>query len=105
MGADEAITYAERYSKVCEEQLNEAIRADRIPSTKLMDAIAVAKIRSVESVVQLAFRLKQAVGSFALMADSGFESLDCMQIAKFAEGESMVLMQKLARDRVKNAAK
>jgi len=35
------------------------------------------------------------------MEDSGFDQLDCMQIAKFAEGESFVLMQKLARDRVK----
>ena len=38
------------------------------------------------------------------MADSGFEALDTMQIAKFAEGESFVLMQKIARDRVKNNA-
>ena len=35
------------------------------------------------------------------MEGSGFESTDTMQIAKFAEGESFVLMQKLARDRVK----
>merc|ERR1712054_35471 len=35
------------------------------------------------------------------MADSGFEGLDGMQVAKFAEGESFVLMQKIARDRVK----
>lgn len=103
--ADEAFSFAERYVKLCEEQLNDAIRNDRIPSTKLQDSIAVAKIRSVETVVQLSFRLKQTVGSYALMADSGFEGLDSMQIAKFAEGESFVLMQKLARDRVKNAAK
>lgn len=100
--ADEAFEYGERYNKLCEEQLCEFLRSDRIPTTKLTDAIAVAKIRSVETVIQLAFRLKQAVGSYALMADSGFEALDTMQIAKFAEGESFVLMQKLVRDRVKN---
>lgn len=100
--ADEAFSFAERYASVCEQQLNEAIRTDRLPPAKLTDAIAVAKIRSVESVVQLCFRLKQTVGSYALMADSGFEGLDSMQVAKFAEGESFVLMQKLARDRVKS---
>eukprot|EP00928_Gymnodinium_smaydae_P090418 TRINITY_DN74215_c0_g1_i1.p1 TRINITY_DN74215_c0_g1~~TRINITY_DN74215_c0_g1_i1.p1 ORF type:complete len:488 (-),score=69.28 TRINITY_DN74215_c0_g1_i1:178-1611(-) len=99
--ADEAFSYAERYVRLCEEQLNTCLRADRIPHTQLMDAIAVAKIRCVETVVQLCFRLKQAVGSRALMADSGFEGLDGMQVAKFAEGESAVLMQKIARDRAK----
>ena len=39
--------------------------------------------------------MAQAVGSHALMLGSGFEHLDAMQIAKFAEGESFVLMQKL----------
>lgn len=102
--AEEAFAYQERYNKICEEQLCVFLRKDALPSTKLQDAIAVAKIRSVETVLQLAFRLKQAVGSFALMADSGFEALDTMQIAKFAEGESFVLMQKIARDRVKNNA-
>lgn len=99
--ADEAFSYAEKYTKFCEEQLCEYLRADKIPNMKLMDAIAVAKIRSVETVIQLSFRLKQTVGSYALMEGAGFEQLDSMQIAKFAEGESFVLMQKLARDRVK----
>mmetsp|Transcript_49019 Transcript_49019/g.137219 ORF Transcript_49019/g.137219 Transcript_49019/m.137219 type:complete len:479 (-) Transcript_49019:82-1518(-) len=98
---EEAFAYAERYVKLCEDKLNECLRGDRIPPTKLTEAIAVAKIRAVETVIQLCFRLKQAVGSYALMEGSGFEALDGMQIAKFAEGESFVLMQKLARDRVK----
>mmetsp|Transcript_45041 Transcript_45041/g.81270 ORF Transcript_45041/g.81270 Transcript_45041/m.81270 type:complete len:477 (+) Transcript_45041:48-1478(+) len=102
MEAEEAFSYAERYAGLCEEQLNACLREDRLASAKLMDAIAVAKIRSVETVIQLCHRLKQAVGSRALMADSGFEGLDAMQVAKFAEGESFVLMQKLARDRVKS---
>jgi len=101
--ADEALTYLERYIALCEEQLIVALRADQLPSPKLVDAIAVAKIRATETVVQLGFRLKQVVGSYALMAETGFEALDGMQIAKFAEGESFVLMQKLARDRVRGA--
>merc|ERR1712178_532554 len=85
----------------CELELCKWLRSNELPPSHLTDAIAVAKIRSVETVIQLCFRLKQAVGSYALMANSGFESLDTMQIAKFAEGESFVLTQKLARDRVK----
>lgn len=103
--ADAAFTFAENYTRVCEQRLCECLRADRMPPGDLIEAIAVAKIRSVETVVQLCFRLKQTVGSRALMHGSGFESTDTMQIAKFAEGESFVLMQKLARDRVKNSKK
>ena len=74
-----------------------------LPDAPLVEAIAVAKVRAVETVIRLCFRLKQAIGSYALMKGSGFEELDSMQIAKFAEGESFVLMQKLARDRVKGS--
>jgi alkylation response protein AidB-like acyl-CoA dehydrogenase len=102
--ADDAFTYAENYAGLCETELAKCIREGRIPTQRLQEAIAVAKVRSVETVLQLCFRLKQAVGSYALMADSGFQGMDAMQIAKFAEGESFVLMQKLARDRVKAAA-
>lgn len=101
--AEEAFEYAERYVKACEQQLCESLLQDRIPSAKLIEAIGVGKVRSVETVIQLGFRLKQAVGSRALMVGSFFEGLDGMQVAKFAEGESFVLMQKIARDNVKNA--
>ena len=100
--ADEAFDYAERYASTCEAQLCAVLRRGGIPPPSLQEAIAVAKVRSVETVIQLCFRLKQAVGSHALMVGSGFEHLDGMQIAKFAEGESFVLMQKLARDRVRH---
>ena len=45
-------------------------------------AIAVAKIRSVETTVQLCFQLKQTVGSYALMADSYFQHTDFLQCCK-----------------------
>ena len=102
--ADEAFEYAEGYAAACERRLCAALRAGEIPKPALVEAIAVAKVRAVETVIRLCFRLKQAIGSYALMKGSGFEELDSMQIAKFAEGESFVLMQKLARDRVKRAA-
>lgn len=100
--ADEAFTFGEKYSMICEQRLSACLRAGTLPPPDLIEAIAVGKIRAVETSVQLCFRLKQTVGSYALMHGSGFESSDTMQIAKFAEGESFVLMQKLARDRVKS---
>lgn len=100
--ADEAFGYAEKYTERVETQLCEYLRTDKIPNASLVEAVAVAKIRSVETVIQLCFRLKQTVGSYALMEGNGFDQLDSMQIAKFAEGESFVLMQKLARDRMKH---
>eukprot|EP00658_Telonema_sp_P-2_P068829 TRINITY_DN5781_c0_g1_i4.p1 TRINITY_DN5781_c0_g1~~TRINITY_DN5781_c0_g1_i4.p1 ORF type:complete len:178 (-),score=61.45 TRINITY_DN5781_c0_g1_i4:194-727(-) len=100
--ADDAFDYIQEYTQWCEAQLCKCLRAGTPPGAALMEAIGVGKIRAVETTVQLCFRLKQAVGSYALMLGSGFEWTDTMQIAKFAEGESFVLMQKLARDRVKN---
>ena len=41
------------------------------------------------------------VGSYALMGSSGFAHLDFLSCCKFAEGDSRVLMQKMARDRLK----
>ena len=49
--------------------------------------------------------LKQEVGSYALMGDSGFGSMDFLQCCKFAEGDSRVLMLKMARDRLRSFAK
>ena len=39
------------------------------------------------------------------MGDSGFGSMDFLQCCKFAEGDSRVLMLKMARDRLKRFAK
>mmetsp|Transcript_40592 Transcript_40592/g.98699 ORF Transcript_40592/g.98699 Transcript_40592/m.98699 type:complete len:107 (-) Transcript_40592:166-486(-) len=50
-------------------------------------------------------RLQNEVGSYALMGGTGFEQKDFLTCCKFAEGDSRVLMQKMARDRVKAAAK
>ena len=62
-----------------------------LPSTELTDAIAVAKVRAVDESIELCFRLKQEVGSYALMAGSGFEQMDFLQCCKFAEGDSRIL--------------
>lgn len=86
------------YVKSCEEELNECLRSKRIPQAVLVQAIAVAKIKAVEASIDLCFRLKQEVGSYALMGGTGFDNMDFLQCCKFAEGDSRILSQKLARD-------
>jgi len=66
----------------------------------LVQAIAAAKVKCIETCIDLCHKLKQEVGSYALMADTGFERLDYLNCCKFAEGDSRILMQKIARDRV-----
>merc|ERR1712086_1000643 len=72
-----------------------------MPSMQLIDAIAVARVKAVETSIELCFRLKQEVGSYALMEDSGFAHMDFLQCCKFAEGDSRILMQKMSRDRIR----
>jgi len=71
----------------------------RVPEP-LAQAIAAAKVKCIETCIDLCHKLKQEVGSYALMADTGFERLDYLNCCKFAEGDSRILMQKIARDRV-----
>lgn len=85
----------------CEVALNKCLRDNAMPSAALVDAIATCKVRAVESSIDLCFRLKQEVGSYALMDGSGFKHMDFLQCCKFAEGDSRILMQKLARDTLK----
>ena len=85
----------------CEAELRECLVARTIPPDTLTRAIAVAKIRAVETSIALCHALKQEVGSYALMWNTGFENTDFLQCCKFAEGDSRILMQKMARDRLK----
>jgi acyl-CoA oxidase len=48
----------------------------------LQRAIAVAKVQAVEIAIWLCFRLKQEVGSYALMVGSGFEMSDFLQVSE-----------------------
>jgi acyl-CoA oxidase len=85
----------------CEKELSSCLKDNAVPPLALQEAIAVAKVRAVEESIDLCFRLKQEVGSFALMASTGFEQMDFLQCCKFAEGDSRILSQKIARDRFK----
>jgi acyl-CoA oxidase len=85
----------------CEADLCKVLRSRTIPSTNLVEAIAVAKVKVVEDSIAMVHRLQNEVGSFALMHGTGFEQRDYLTCCKFAEGDSRVLMQKMARDRFK----
>jgi len=103
--ADERLEEVNRFVNMCEEELSQCLLQDQMPSLQLIDAIAVGKVRSVETSIELCFRLKQEVGSYALMADSGFTHMDFLQCCKFAEGDSRILMQKMTRDRLRRFQK
>lgn len=89
----------------CEAALNACLKNGGAPSNKLVDAIATCKVRAVETSIAMCFKLKQEVGSFALMDDAGFKHMDFLQCCKFAEGDSRILMTKMSRDRMKLFAK
>ena len=84
-----------------EARLNACLRDGAIPPAELVDAIAVAKIKCIEAAVERVHVLRQEVGSYALMHATGFELVDMLLCCKFAEGDSRILQQKLARDRLK----
>ncbi|KAJ8604309.1 hypothetical protein CTAYLR_002552 [Chrysophaeum taylorii] len=99
--ADDAISHLERFVGACEDALVPLMRDSLTPSPSLANAIATAKVRAVEAAIDLCWRLKNDVGSYALMADSGFKHLDFVSCCKFAEGDSRILMQKMARDQMR----
>merc|ERR1719231_1723440 len=103
--AEATLADLDHYVALCEGELSDCLRSERIPPAELVEAIATAKVRCVECCIDLSFRLKQEVGSFALMGDAGFAHLDFLQCCKFAEGDSRILMQKMARDRLKRFQK
>eukprot|EP00756_Hemistasia_phaeocysticola_P066374 Hpha_TRINITY_DN9187_c0_g1::TRINITY_DN9187_c0_g1_i1::g.94554::m.94554/K00232/E1.3.3.6, ACOX1, ACOX3; acyl-CoA oxidase len=103
--AEEKAGEIEAFVAKCEEQLAAALQSGKPPSLPLVEAIAVAKVRAVETSIALCFSLKQEVGSYALMGGSGFENMDFLQCCKFAEGDSRILMQKMARDKMKSFQK
>jgi len=99
--ADEKLSELNAFVDRCETELSECLVSSTLPSAQLVEAIATCKVMAVEHSIRLCHLLKQEVGSFALMEDSGFKHLDFLQCCKFAEGDSRILMQKMARDALK----
>jgi acyl-CoA oxidase len=88
-----------------EKELCNCISKNDVPPVSLQEKIAVGiydtysgKVKCIESSIELCHSLKQEVGSYALMAGTGFEQMDFITCCKFAEGDSRILMQKMARD-------
>ena len=96
--ADATAGVLEAFLERCEDRLAPLLKTGAVPDHALAHAIAVAKVKAVEHSIDLCWRLKQEVGSYALMGDSGFKHLDFLNCCKFAEGDSRILSQKLARD-------
>ena len=82
----------------CESQLCSSLRNNEMPSLSLVEAIAVAKVKCVEDSIDFVHRLRNEIGSYALMHGTGFEQTDFLTCCKFAEGDSRILMQKMSRD-------
>jgi len=101
--ADRTIKELKSFVDNVQGKLCDCLRNDRIPTVALQEAIACCKVSAVENSIQLCHELKQEVGSYALMGGVGFENLDFLQCCKFAEGDSRILMQKMARDCVKRS--
>ena len=89
------------FVRKCEAELSVCLKGGTMPALGLVEAIAVAKVVCVEDSIKAVHNLKNEVGSYALMQGTGFEQADFLTCCKFAEGDSRILMQKLARDRVR----
>lgn len=99
--AEEEAAELDAFVSECERRLCDCLRNDKLPSVDLFEAIACAKVKCVEKSIQACHRLQNEVGSYALMAGTGFENIDFLTCCKFAEGDSRILMQKMSRDRMK----
>jgi acyl-CoA oxidase len=60
--AEEALDAMDGFVKVCEVHLRQCLVSGVIPSAALTRAIAVSKIRAVETSIELCFLLKQEAG-------------------------------------------
>lgn len=95
----------DRYVKQCENELNRYLRSKQLPNNELINDIAIAKIKCVEDSIQHVHALQNEIGSFALMPESGLGQRDFLTCCKFAEGDTRILMQKIARERWKKYQK
>ena len=103
--ADKELTRLETFSASVEARLAVHLRNGSIPDANLVEAIGVTKIKNIEVATAMEHRLEQELGSYALMAVSGFIYKDMLLCCKFAEGDSRILLQKIARDELKRVQK
>jgi len=99
--ADQELTRLETFSASVEARLCSHLRTGTIPDDKLVEALSVCKIKNIALATALQHSLEQEVGSYALMHTSGFVYKDMLLCCKFAEGDSRILLLKIARDELK----
>mmetsp|Transcript_20256 Transcript_20256/g.30905 ORF Transcript_20256/g.30905 Transcript_20256/m.30905 type:complete len:552 (-) Transcript_20256:256-1911(-) len=99
--AEKKAVRLEAFVDVLERRLDPLLVASLPVDADLAHCISVAKVKAVETAIELCWRLKQDLGSYALMDDAGFRHADFLICCKFAEGDSRILMQKMAKDRLK----
>jgi acyl-CoA oxidase len=103
--ADQQFHLVEKLQADVEAGLSHCLRKQLVPDAHLIEKVSALKVKAIETSISYCFKLKQEVGSYALMAETGFEKLDYLQCCKFAEGDSRILMQKMARDRLQAFSK
>jgi acyl-CoA oxidase len=80
--AEDAMGHLDAFVATCENRLSILLKQGGLPDPTLAHAIATAKVKAVEKSIDLCWRLKQEVGSYALMAESGFTHLDFLNCCK-----------------------
>lgn len=88
----------EQFCAGVEAKLSVFLRNNEVATDNLVEAIAVAKIRSIEVAMDVWYKVGKEVGSYGLMAESKFQATDMLKCCKFAEGDTRILMQKITRD-------
>ena len=71
--AEERLSRLEGFIHAVQDRLAKHLVQATMPDTTLVDAIAAGKVLCSETAIDICHRLRQEVGSFALMAGSGFE--------------------------------
>lgn len=89
------------YVQKCELKLSNFLRSKQIPTKDLSHDIAIAKIKCVEDSIHFVNLLQNEIGSYALMDSSGFGQRDFLTCCKFAEGDTRILMQQIAKNQLK----
>merc|ERR1719233_911898 len=103
IGADE-LNKLNSFANAVKEETCHCLLDNRPLPLRLKRAISCCKVLGVDKSIELCHRLKQEVGSYALMSTSGFGQTDFLQVCKFAEGDSRILQLKMARDAMRSIA-
>eukprot|EP01063_Lacrimia_lanifica_P024861 TRINITY_DN3267_c0_g1_i1.p1 TRINITY_DN3267_c0_g1~~TRINITY_DN3267_c0_g1_i1.p1 ORF type:complete len:525 (+),score=206.87 TRINITY_DN3267_c0_g1_i1:71-1645(+) len=87
-----------QYIKAAEAEFAEAVYQDHDPSRRLQMKISAAKAEAVDFATTGLSQLRTKVGSYSLMEDSPFgRPNDILYCMRFAEGDTHVLQQSIAR--------